>query len=252
MTPEGSHILPTRKARTYTTFPFAAHLVSKTFTPMKKLFVTLSLFMAFSVESQTQQHKLGIAVGGGSQKYAGDLGNGFTFRNRVWRGGVGLDASYYISPSFDAGITGYIGDLGYCQPHDMANKEIAPEHRCPGCLFRVGLGNLSSRMYTTGFSVRYKFANGYLLREDFPLQPSMHFGLTVNKLADRMKMNCVGAGNYLALNAGFGVRYYVTERLHAGYSVNVGYFLSDGVDFIASGGNDLYLQNNIVLGVDLF
>lgn len=220
---------------------------------MKKALLTAFAFtLALSALAQTSQNRLGVTLGGGSQKYRGDLGNGFKIKNEVWRGGVSGNVNYYLTPSFDAGLNGSIGDFGFCQPHDMANKEVALEDRCPGCLARVGLGNLSSRMYMGGVQLKYKFANGYLLREDFRIRPYVYAGFSVNKLVDRMGMDCIVEGNYATLNSGIGARFYVTERLNVGYNLNIGYFVSDGLDFISRNESDLFLQNNVFLGIDLF
>jgi len=217
---------------------------------MKKLILSAVVFsMAFSGFGQTTLHKNNVTVGGGSQKYSGDLGNGITFENRVWRGGVGVTYSRYLNKSFDVSAYNHIGDLGYCQPHDMINKVVPEEDRCDGCVDRLGLGNLSSRMFMSGVLVKYKFSNGYLLNESSRFQPFMGFGLSMNKMVDRMKMNCVNPGNYWVLNLNAGVSYQLNSRFTIGYTVNTGYFLSDEMDLLSKGNtNDGYLQNNITIG----
>lgn len=218
----------------------------------KTIIICLSLITAFTAISQSSTNKLGITFGGGSQKYRGDLGSGFTIKNTVWRGGVVLNTSYYVNKSFDAGIYGSIGDFGYCQPHDMVNKVVPEEDRCDGCVDRLGLGNLSSRMYVAGVSARYKFNNGYILAENAKIQPYVTVGVSVNKLTDRMKMNCVEAGNYMATQVGIGAKVYVSERVNIGYTMTVGAFASDKLDFLDRGTTDMYLQNNVYVGIDLF
>jgi OmpA-OmpF porin, OOP family len=218
----------------------------------KRSMLTVCLLAGFGCIAQSQEHRIGITVGGGSQKYNGDLGNGFQLKNEVWRGSVAVNANYYLNPSFDVGLNGSIGDFGFCQPHDMADKEAALEDRCPGCLARVGLGNLSSRMYMGGALLKYKFSNGYLLREDFRIRPYVYAGVSVNYLQDKMRMNCIVEGNYLVVNSGIGARYYLNERFNVGYNLNIGYFTSDGLDFISRGRSDLFLQNTVFVGIDLF
>lgn len=219
---------------------------------MKISLLTVALALAGSCFTQTNQNRVGITIGGGSQKYSGDLGNGFTLKNEVWRGGVALNINVYLNPSLEISGYGSIGDFGYCQPDDKKNMVVAEGDRCDGCLDRLGLGNLSSRMYVSGVQLRYKFNNGYLLREELRIKPYVYMGVAVNKLTDRMKMNCVDAGNYLTINSGIGVRYYVSERLNIGYNLNVGYFTSDKLDFLSRGASDMYLQNTVFVGVDLF
>lgn len=211
--------------------------------------VTFSSAFAFA---QSSHHRIGVTIGGGSQKYSGDLGNGVRFKNDVWRGGVTLNAHVYMNPSFDLGVYGAIGDLGYCQPHDMKVTPVPDTDKCPGCTDRVGLGNLSSRMYSSGVMVRYKFNNNYLLKETSRIKPYVYSGVSINQLQDRMKMNCVVSGNYYTANAGAGFRLALNDRLFAGYNFHTGYFLSDGLDFLDRGGNDWYIHNSIFVGVELF
>jgi hypothetical protein len=219
---------------------------------MKRFLVTCICLLSISCTfSQTKENKIGITIGGGSQKYSGDLGNGFTLRNRVWRGSVALNVNYYLTKSFDIGLHYSIGDFGYCQPHDMTVIAVVDEDQCDGCVDRIGLGNLSSRMYMGGVLVKYKFNNGYLLNENCRIKPYIYSGLSINTLDDRMKMKCVSEGNYLSINSGVGVRLYLNNRVNIGYNMNFGYFASDELDFLSSGNNDMFLQNTFSLGIDL-
>lgn len=219
---------------------------------MKKIISTFFCFLIINgTFAQTKDHRIGISLGGGSQKYHGDLGNGFTLRNRVWRGSVALNLNYYVSKSFDFGLHYSIGDFGYCQPHDMTLLVVAQEDQCGGCIDRVGLGNLSSRMYMGGVLAKYKFNNGYILRENSRIKPFIYSGVSINTLIDRMKMNCVQEGNYFTVNAGLGVRFYLTDKVNLGYNMNFGNFVSDELDFISLGKSDMFIQNTFSLGIDL-
>lgn len=212
------------------------------------------LLSSFTMSAQSKSHKLGLSFGGGPQDYRGDLGNGFKVNSYdSWRGAVVLQAGYYLNPSFDAGLFGSLGDLGFCQTFDVSNLPVESEDQCPGCEGRVGLGNLSSRLAAAGLSLKYKFANGYLLKEHSRVQPYVYAGAAFNHLTDRMKMNCVKTGNYLSVNAGLGVRFKITERINIGYNMGIGYFTQDDMDFMSHGGsNDYYMQNALLLGIDLF
>lgn len=222
---------------------------------MKNFICTLGLItLTLLVSAQTKNHKLGITFGGGSQKYNGDLGNGFTLKNTVWYGAFSLNAGYYLNKSFDCGIFGTMGDYGYCQSESKIKEEIAFNERCPGCVSRVGIGNLSSRMVSGGALIKYKIANGYLFSENTKLKPYVYVGAAINNLTDNMKMNCVNPGNYFSLNAGAGVKYYISDRLNVGYNLAMGFFTADNLDFKVNSGkdNDMYMQNSLFIGIDLF
>jgi len=220
---------------------------------MKNYLFALGLFfITISTFAQTKNNKLGITIGGGSQKYNGDLGNGFTFKNNTSYGSVNANVNYYICNSFDIGLFSSIGDYGFCQPEGKAKTEIAIDDRCAGCLGRVGIGNLSSRLTTGGVLLKYKITNGYLLSETAKLKPYVFFGAAANSITDIMRMQCVNPGNYFSLNAGAGVKYYVSDRINFGYNLSFGYFTSDHLDYKMSRRNDMNIQNTLFVGIDLF
>ncbi|MBC7864059.1 MAG: outer membrane beta-barrel protein [Bacteroidia bacterium] len=210
------------------------------------------LTLAAGMSAQTKNNKFGLALGAGSQNYCGDLGSAFKIKNESYYGVVNGNAAYYLSKSFDAGLFGSIGDYGFCQPDAANNKAATDADLCPGCPGRVGLGNLNSRMLAGGIFVRYKFSNGYLLSEHSRLSPYISFGGAANSISDRMRMNCVKAGTYYSFNVGAGLKYKLSERVNLNYNFSLGYFTSDKLDFISHHSNDMYMQNTIGLGIDLF
>jgi len=220
---------------------------------MKKQLLCLAFALfAAGFSAQSQKNKLGFTLGGGSQKYHGDLGNGFKFKNDTWYGTVTANANYYVCNSFDIGLFATVGDYGFCQPDGVKKTEIEVNDRCPGCFGRVGLGNLNSRLTTGGALVKYKFANGYVLPENSKLKPYVFFGAARNSVTDIMKMQCVNPGIYYSLNGGAGVKYYLNERINVGYNLSFGYFTSDHLDYKMNGKNDMNMQNTLFIGVDLF
>ena len=106
-------------------------------------------------------------------------------------------------------------------------------------------------MASAGISIKYKFANGYILKEESKLSPYVYAGAGINRLTDRMKMNCIVPGDYYSLNIGGGFKYNVTERFNIGFNLSIGRFQSDELDFIEKGGSDVYMQNILFLGVNL-
>lgn len=215
------------------------------------IFVLIFILIANTLLAQSKSNKLGINVGLGGQNYKGDLGNGFKFKNESWTGGAGINLAYYLNKSFDLGLSTFLGDLGYCQPPKIAASEVDISLRCTGCVDRVGLGNLNSRMISGGIFLRYKFNNNYLLKENAAFRPFVTLGAAMNNVTDRMKMNCVNPGNYMSVNAGLGVKYYISKSINLGYQMTYGYFTSDNIDFMSHGRNDQFLQNTLFAGIDL-
>lgn len=163
-----------------------------------------------------------------------------------------MQLGYYINKSFDATLFGSMGDYGYCPDDAAVAAHIADGAVCPGCPPNT-IVNLSGRITAGGLAVRYKFANGYLLRETSRAQPYIYAGTAFNYVGDPMRMNCIRIGAFMSYNAGAGLKYYVTNRLNVGYNIGFGYLNRDDVDFMTHDAtNDMYVQNTIMLGVDLF
>ncbi|MBN8693753.1 MAG: outer membrane beta-barrel protein [Bacteroidetes bacterium] len=219
----------------------------------KNILVIVIITFSISLTSQNKNNRFGIFIGAGSQKYKGDLGNGFTLKNNCWYGTYSAQFSYYLNKYFDGGVFLTAGNYGFSQPDDIKMKEVLSDDRCPGCFGRKGIGNVSARLYSAGAMAKFKFANGFLLNENFPVRPYIYAGASVVELVDVMKMKCVQPGRYYSFNVGFGFKYYLTDNINIGYNMALGRFTSDHLDYkIKNGDNDMYLQQTLNVGIDLF
>lgn len=231
-----------------------------------QLLITVAVAITtFSSIAQNKNHKIGIETGAYLQQYNGNLGNSFfKFKETAFAGGS-LNVGLYLNKSFDINAGGTIGHFGYCQTEEDKKRIVALEYRCPGCTDRLGMGELRSMMISGNTSIKYKFANGYLLKEDSKIAPYVYAGVGINYLSDVMKRNCVNVGNHFTINAGAGVKYNVTERLNIGYNLGVGCFMTkkvyytnaiaenneiekDADDVKMDKRKDLYMQHAFTLG----
>lgn len=220
---------------------------------MKKSLVAIGLLAcSLAASAQSKNHRLGISSGGGLQSYIGERGNAITHDDLIFRGFGMLHAGYYINRSFDATLFASKGDFGYCPDDEAVAAHIDDEEECPGCPPGT-IVNLSGRITAGGLALRYKFANGYILKETSRVQPYVYAGAAFNYVTDPMKMNCIRTGDYLSYNAGAGVKYYVTDRFNIGYNLSMGYLNRDDLDYMTHGAsNDIYVQNAVTVGIDLF
>ncbi len=197
---------------------------------MKKTgLIAACLLSAFVTLAQSKNHKFGVTAGGTIQHYNGNLGSSFFKFNTTCFGGVMANFGVYLNRSFDFNPGLSIGHFGYCQTAADATRVVSLELRCPGCTDRLGMGELRSLMFSGNVHLKYKFANGYILREDSKIAPYVYSGFGINYLSDVMKRNCVNIGTHLTLNGGVGVKYNLTERLNVGYNLAVGCFLTKKV-----------------------
>ncbi len=126
------------------------------------------------------------------------------------------------------------------------------------------MGELRSMMISGNTFIKYKFANGYILKENSKIAPYVYAGVGINQLTDVMHRNCVSVGNHLTINAGAGVKYNITERLNIGYKLAVGCFVTkkvyytnamennetekDADDIKMEKRKDFYMQHAVTLG----
>ncbi len=215
---------------------------------MKKILCSFCLILlVVGLNAQTASNKTCVTAGFGFQQYKGDLANDFYKFHWTKYGVASATLGFYINKTFDFNFQMSVGDFGYCQSSAEADRWVDADLRCPGCKNRVGLGNLNSRMTSGGIAIKYKFANGYLLKENARIAPYIYMGAGINHITDRMKMNCVCPGDYSSINAGVGFRYNVCEKFNIGYNVALGCFSSSNLDYI-TGKKDMYLQNTLFLG----
>lgn len=232
----------------------------------KNLLIVAAGLLAIGSVAQNAKYHFGITSGISIQHYNGNLGNSFFQFKTTCFAGESATLGMYMNRSFDVNLGFSVGDFGYCQTEKDKSRLVSVEQRCPGCTDRLGMGELRSRMTSVNANVKYKFANGYLLKEDAKLAPYAYAGLGINRLVDNMKKNCVNAGDHFSVNAGLGIKYNVTQRFNVGYNMGVNCFLTkkvyltnstaeneamkDADDIKMERRKDLCLQNTLFVGVN--
>ena len=211
--------------------------------------VLVTSFTALSAQSSLQDFS--ISGGFGFQQYCGDLGNGLYRFNSTEYGVACLSVDYSLNRWFSLKFLGTLGDLGFCQTKET-REAIKAEHEAHGGEHVHGINpkeeNLNSRMAAGVFAVQFEFANGYILPEWSRFAPYVYAGAGLNRITDRMEMNCVAPGLYSTLNVGTGFKYQIVQHLFLGYQLNFGQFTSDKLDKFDTGKNDLHMQNAVMVG----
>lgn len=232
----------------------------------KTLLLSALLVGTMAATALNKNSKFGITAGAYISHYNGNLGNSFFQFNTTCFGGGSATLGMYLTKSFDinAGIT--VGDFGYCQTDADKNRIVSESQRCPGCKDLVGMGELRSRMTAGNLAIKYKLANGYLMKENSKIAPYLYAGIGISNLADNMHRNCVNVGNHFTVNGGLGITYNINQRFNIAYNIAVGCFTSDKVyntNAAATGSDakdaddikmekrkDFYMQNGLMLGIN--
>ena len=212
---------------------------------MRKIhYLSFIVFIAVSYYShaQSSEKKSNISIGGGTERYRGDLGNAWFKPHEEVYGFVCFNYGMYLTHSFDlnTGIT--FGDYGHCRDED--ESQFRPDG--------TEVLNMLCRLTSLSITAKYKFANGYLLHEDARIAPYIYFGAALNNVTDYWWPNKgrINAGNYGSLNAGAGVRYNFCAKFNLTYNLGLGYFTSDNLDYRNEGSNDMYMQNSLTVGMN--
>lgn len=195
----------------------------------KKVLSIVFILIITTISGQNKNYRFGITVGGAINQYNGNLGSSFFKFKEVCFGNVTSSFGMYLNKSLDLNFGVGVGHFGYCQTATDKTRIVAQELRCPGCTDQFGMGELRSLIISGSTTVKYKFANGKLLKENSKIAPYIYAGTGVNYLSDNMKRQCVNTGIHFSLNAGTGLTYHITEKFNIGYNLGIACFVSGKV-----------------------
>ena len=231
-----------------------------------QVLISALLLSTLCTIGQNKNNKIGIEAGAHIQQYNGNLGNSFFKFNTTTFAGYNAKVGLYLNKSLDFNLGGSIGHFGYCQTDEDKKRVVSIKQRCPGCIDRLGMGELRALMISGNIAIKYKFANGIFLKENSKLAPYIYVGVGINRLSDVMKRNCVNVGNHLTINAGAGIKYNINERFNIGYNLGIGCFVTKKVYYTTATQNsetgkdaddlkmdkrkDLYMQHALTLGIN--
>lgn len=163
---------------------------------MKKLFAFLFVAAIMTtVYGQNADQKWSISLMGGKTEYTGDLGNGlFHFNPFYWHGA--LQFNHYLNPSFDLGLQFEYGSYG----------------------FDGNTNSFLSRKTDGALLLKYKFANGYLFKEDARIAPFLATGLGFASFAgDPARTRDDDWDAFIPL--GGGIKVNITQKFAVEYQI---------------------------------
>lgn len=195
---------------------------------------------------QTKQHPWNIGVHFGNEQWNGDIGDAsYNFTKAFYMFG-GITVGRYISPSFDGVLTLNAGEIGYWNNGDS----ILYENKKFG-------GNFYGNHYNGYAVMRYKFNNGYILKENARIAPYAFIGLGFSWMyGSRIyyeyngKIVSGGYGQDLTVPTGVGVSVRIKDRIHAYLQTAFMYSDHDTRDGINIRNNDGFVLNQIGVTYD--
>ncbi|MFH0761671.1 MAG: OmpA family protein [Bacteroidota bacterium] len=202
------------------------------------LLISLMVVGISSVNAQNADNKWGFGGHFGVMEYNGDIKNQFYSFSQGY--GLGASISRYLNPSFDVML------------HFFYDGERAHD---TGRLGAATWLNFYTHMYNTNLLAKYKFNNGYILKENALLAPYLLAGVGVNYAkASGTGENGEFAENYVNPDVYGGIG--LNLRISPAFSIVVQTALMcpftdklDGVVgdavTISTKGGDLFLQNSV-------
>jgi outer membrane protein OmpA-like peptidoglycan-associated protein len=196
-----------------------------------RFFLLIFCFLTLHSFAQDEARKIGVQVGGGVNQLFSDLGDGFFDFSRAPYGFAQVGLSYYLNRSFDANFGVSYGEVGFWT-------------ESPNIL------DLRGRMAQGVLSVKYKFANGYILNDKSKIRPYIYLGAGGANFAgvpgeDSTRVNAQTA---YSANGGVGLTFMLTDRLSLGYNLGYLWLNSDNIDRITTKSNEQILQHSLNLG----
>lgn len=191
----------------------------------KWLLLVCLLFILNDSYAQNSDKKWSIGVLGGKTEYIGDVGfSPFDF-NQPFFWNVGLKATRYIDPSFNVALSGSFGDHGYFA-------------------FRNHRHSFLTDMFQANATLEYKFANGYIIPEDFILNPYVFAGIG---LTWHEHVNRIEGFVDMTIPLGIGLDVRINDTWSAFWQSTFAFTTGDRVD-LKTGPANRYTE----LGTDAF
>lgn len=185
---------------------------------------------------QGQSGAIGLHVT--ASEYDGDLnGNEHDFYNfKDQKLGGAVSFQQYLNPSFNLVEKISFNQVRY-QDEDQTQ-------------------GVNANFWVVNLKLKYKFNNGYILKETAAVAPFLVAGIGGTKIDSKQYTNTADAtisDNELKANvaAGVGILFQFNDRFGLEVANTINAPLYDGWDGVSKGGNDLYLQHSAGLVLNL-
>lgn len=215
---------------------------------MKKTIILLTtafLFGVYASDAQTADNKWGFGAHFGVMEINGDYTKQFYSFTQGY--GAGLSLARYLNPSFDV-----VAHLFYDRTHGVDGWKS----ELPTWL------DFKAHMFNLNLLAKYKFNNGYLLKESARVAPFLLAGFGGN-LSSTTGMGEAGmlTGKKLIkpnLYGGLGLNVRISQRISLAVQTAIMLPSTDDIDGISGAiapvstkGNDKFLQNSVSLWITL-
>ncbi len=179
----------------------------------KTLLIIGAVFMSFASFAQNSNELFGLGLHLGTKRYAGDLGNEMFNLDRPQLAG-GVSISKYLSPSFDGILMLSHGHIGHTGVGTINNPTNATSH-------------FATSIFDVNLLAKYKFNNGYILKEEARIAPFIHAGIgDAITFADHYSF----AASNFNFPMGVGLNIDLSEKMSLQWMSTYNFTMSDNYD----------------------
>jgi outer membrane protein OmpA-like peptidoglycan-associated protein len=204
---------------------------------MKKTLLLLTLCAAsLAMTAQTATNRWNIGAGIGFTDFVNPINKQFLMVER-WKGNANFNVARYLGKSFDGRLNVSTGNVYY--PFDM-NQASATSQTVPTTFNTAQKGKMryeNSYIWDGGLNLVYKFANGYILKENSFISPYLFSGLGINsitKIGTQNGKSTGGAGSdqinpYIPV--GFGLGFNLNDKWTAAAEYGYKFALGEAYNY---------------------
>lgn len=195
----------------------------------KWLLLACLFFVLSKTYAQNAEKKWAVGLLGGKTEYAGDLGFAPFHFNQPFFWNIGVKGSRYLNPSFNVALQATFGNHGYWE-------------------FENTTTSFRNHMFQTYASVEYKFANGYILPEDFILNPYLFAGLG---FTSHNQIKGAASNFDMSIPLGLGLELRADKNWSLFWQSTIGFTTGDQVDLTKSKIMDAFMLHQIGVKISL-
>lgn len=206
---------------------------------MKKTLLLLTIMASAAASfAQNANNRWGVGAGIAFTDFVNPITKQYLMVER-WRGAANLNVARYLGKSFDGRLNFTYGNAFY----PFATNQAVTAQTVPAnfdATQEAAMRYENSQIVDGGLNLVYKFANGYILKENSFVNPYLFSGIgvnSINKIGTQNGTTNGGAGNDQInpyVPAGFGFMFNLTDRWNASAEAAYKFALGESYNYIQS------------------
>ncbi len=198
---------------------------------MRKTLLLLTM-TALTVASfaQNAKNRWNVGAGVAFTDFVNPINGQYLMLER-YKGAFNANIQRYLGKSFDGRVNFTYGSIYY--PYDNASS--SGNTRVPDPIKKGDMSYLSAEMWDLGANLVYKFANGYIMKENAVFSPYIYSGVGANLINSVGVLGGAGTDNvnpYIPVGVGF--KYDISDNWNAALETSYNFALGESYSYTKS------------------